>query len=58
MSVDSGAPSASLKRQIPSFVAVGVFGYFVDASVTYGLVRNSASTRSWRVFRPSRWRRS
>lgn len=39
MSVDSTAPSASLKRQIPAFVAVGIFGYFVDASVTYGLVR-------------------
>src|SRR5208282_5358083 len=32
-------PSASLKRQIPSFVAVGIFGYLVDASVTYELVR-------------------
>jgi putative flippase GtrA len=39
MSADSAASSASLRRQIPSFVAVGVFGYFVDASVTYGLVR-------------------
>jgi len=30
-------PSASLKRQIPSFVAVGAFGYVIDASVTYAL---------------------
>ena len=39
MSVDTAAPSASLKRQLPSFVAVGVFGYVVDASITYGLAR-------------------
>lgn len=39
MSVDSLAPSASLKRQLPAFVAVGAFGYVVDASITYGLVK-------------------
>jgi len=31
-----GAP---LKRQIPFFVAIGLFGYVVDASVTYLLAR-------------------
>ena len=31
--------SGSLKRQIPSFVAIGAFGYVVDAGVTYGLAR-------------------
>jgi putative flippase GtrA len=30
-------PSASLKRQIPAFVAVGAFGFVVDASVTVAL---------------------
>ncbi len=29
----------TLKRQIPSFVAVGLFGYVVDAGVTYWLVQ-------------------
>ena len=29
----------TLKRQVPSFVAIGLFGYVVDAGVTYGLVR-------------------
>lgn len=38
MSVDSIAPSGSLKRQLPSFIAIGAFGYVVDASVTYALV--------------------
>ncbi len=28
-----------LKRQIPSFLAIGVFGYFVDALVTYTVAR-------------------
>lgn len=39
MSSDTLAPSASLKRQIPSFVAVGAFGFVVDASVTLALSR-------------------
>jgi len=39
MSSDSIAPSASLKRQLPSFVAIGAFGYVVDASVTYFCAR-------------------
>jgi len=39
MSVESLAPTASLKRQLPSFVAIGVVGYVVDASVTYTLAR-------------------
>ena len=39
MSANSLAPSASLKRQLPSFIAVGALGYVVDASVTYGLVK-------------------
>jgi putative flippase GtrA len=39
MSADSIAPSATLKRQLPSFVAIGFFGYVVDATVTYGLAR-------------------
>ena len=34
--VDAGS---QLKRQIPSYVAIGVFGYFVDAGVTYLLAR-------------------
>jgi putative flippase GtrA len=29
----------ALKRQIPSFAAIGVIGYVVDSGVTYGLVR-------------------
>lgn len=29
-----------LKRQIPSFVAIGAFGYVVDASVTFVLARS------------------
>jgi putative flippase GtrA len=37
-SVTIGA-RGTLKRQIPSFVAVGAFGYLVDAGVTYGLAR-------------------
>ena len=39
MSSDSIAPSASLKRQLPSFVAIGAFGYVVDASITYFCAR-------------------
>ncbi len=39
MTSNSVAPSASLKRQLPSFVAIGAFGYVVDASVTYALAR-------------------
>ena len=42
MSVDSArsvGAGETLKRQIPSFVAIGAFGYFVDASVTYLLAR-------------------
>jgi putative flippase GtrA len=31
--------NVSLKRQIPSFVAVGLVGYIVDASLTYALNR-------------------
>jgi putative flippase GtrA len=27
----------TLKRQLPSFVAIGVFGYLIDSSVTYAL---------------------
>ena len=34
--VDAGS---QLKRQIPSFVAVGIVGFFVDAGVTYALAR-------------------
>jgi putative flippase GtrA len=34
--VDAGS---QLKHQIPSFVAVGLFGFFVDAGVTYALAR-------------------
>jgi len=37
MSAETLAPSASLKRQIPAFVAVGAFGFVVDASVTFSL---------------------
>ena len=29
----------ALKRQVPIFAMIGAFGYVVDASVTYGLVR-------------------
>lgn len=29
-----------LKRQIPSFAAIGVFGYFVDSGVTYLLAHS------------------
>jgi putative flippase GtrA len=31
--------SGSLRRQIPAFFAVGVFGYVIDALVTYTLAR-------------------
>ncbi|MGD1035821.1 MAG: GtrA family protein [Roseiarcus sp.] len=30
---------SQLKRQIPSFVAIGFFGFFVDAGVTYFLAQ-------------------
>ncbi len=39
MSIASPTSPASLKRQIPTFVAVGLTGYVVDASITYGLNR-------------------
>lgn len=39
MSIASPAPSASLKRQLPTFVAVGLIGYVMDSSITYGLNR-------------------
>jgi putative flippase GtrA len=39
MSSETLAASASLKRQIPSFVAVGVIGFVVDASITFTLNR-------------------
>ncbi len=35
--VGAGSP---LKRQIPSFAAIGVFGYFVDSGVTYLLAHS------------------
>jgi putative flippase GtrA len=38
----SGAAGTQLKRQIPSFVFVGVVGVFVDAGVTYALARGFA----------------
>jgi putative flippase GtrA len=31
--------SGTLKKQIPSFVAIGLLGYVVDSGVTYGLAR-------------------
>ena len=31
--------AGGLKRQIPAFAAVGAFGFFVDSSLTYALVR-------------------
>jgi putative flippase GtrA len=31
--------SSQLKRQIPSFVAIGVFGFCIDAGVTYVLAQ-------------------
>jgi putative flippase GtrA len=37
MSSETLATNASLKRQIPAFVAVGAFGFVVDASVTFTL---------------------
>lgn len=37
--VASVEPGVTLKRQIPFFVAIGLFGYVVDASVTYLLAR-------------------
>lgn len=39
MSIASPASSASLKRQIPAFVAVGLIGYAVDSTITYALNR-------------------
>jgi len=36
---DAAGAGSPLKRQIPSFVAVGIFGFFVDAGVTYCLAR-------------------
>jgi putative flippase GtrA len=32
-------PAQTLRRQLPAFVAVGAFGFVVDSSVTYALVR-------------------
>jgi putative flippase GtrA len=37
MTIATPAPSMSLKRQIPSFVAVGFTGYVVDSCITYAL---------------------
>ena len=40
MSVTEAAiPTHTLRRQLPAFVAVGAFGFVVDSSVTYALVR-------------------
>jgi putative flippase GtrA len=42
MSIDSAAPLGAergLERQIPYFVAIGAFGFVVDAGVTYLLAR-------------------
>ncbi len=32
---DAVGAEAQLKRQIPSFAAIGLLGYFVDAGITY-----------------------
>ena len=40
MTLASPAPSASLKRQLPAFVAVGLIGYVIDSTITYGLNRS------------------
>lgn len=40
MTIASPAPSASLKRQIPTFVAVGLIGYVVNSSITFALNRS------------------
>ncbi len=37
----------TLKRQIPSFVAIGLFGYLVDSGVTFGLVRGFGVDPLW-----------
>ena len=42
--MSAAEPSAAgagshLKRQIPAFVAIGLFGFFVDAGVTYFLAQ-------------------
>jgi putative flippase GtrA len=39
MTIATPAPSASLKRQLPAFVAVGLIGYVIDSSITYALNR-------------------
>ncbi len=36
---NAAGAGSQLKRQIPSFVAIGVFGFFIDAGVTYCLAR-------------------
>jgi putative flippase GtrA len=33
------SPSTSLRRQVPAFAAVGVFGFVVDSGLTYAFVR-------------------
>lgn len=37
--MSSLAPASSLKRQLPAFVAVGLFGYVVNSTITYSLNR-------------------
>lgn len=37
--MSAAGAGSQLKRQIPSYVAVGIVGYFVDAGVTYALAR-------------------
>lgn len=39
MGSDTAVAAPPLKRQIPTFVAVGAMGYVVDAGITYALVR-------------------
>ncbi len=38
--IEAVGTGGGLKRQVPSFVAIGAFGYVVDASVTFLLARS------------------
>jgi putative flippase GtrA len=43
--------SSQLKRQIPAFAAIGLFGFFVDAGVTYFLAQRPSRSRHWSISR-------
>lgn len=43
----AAAAGSHLRRQIPSFVAIGLFGFVVDAGVTYLLAQRFGLAPAW-----------